>query len=168
MHLSAQEEYGLRCLLRLALDEGEGVMRVQDIAEAEGLSPEYVSKLMRVLRLGGLVDSTRGACGGYRLSQTADSITLWDAIEVLGGSFFPECFCEAHPGIRRDCARADDCSIRVLWRTVSDLVRGGLSRVSLADLKRGEEAMRTWLTTDVSWVSEALAGSTPRARGEGA
>ena len=44
MHLSAQEEYGLRCLVQLARHEGEEPMRIQDIARAEGLSSEYVAK----------------------------------------------------------------------------------------------------------------------------
>ena len=92
MHLSAQEEYGLRCLARLARHEGADPVRIQDIAEAEGLSPEYVAKLMRILRNGGIVTSTRGAAGGYHLRRPAAEITLWEAIEVLGGPFFHDSF----------------------------------------------------------------------------
>ena len=94
MHLSSQEEYGLRCLLQLARHDGDEPMPIQEIAELEGLTPEYVAKLMRVLRKGGLVTSTRGAAGGYRLDRPADEITLWDAVEILGGPLFPESFCE--------------------------------------------------------------------------
>ena len=63
MHLSSQEEYGLRCLVQLARHRGDELMRIQDIAEADGLSPEYVAKLMRILRNGGLVESTRQSSG---------------------------------------------------------------------------------------------------------
>ena len=76
MHLSAQEEYGLRCLVQLARHVGEEPMRIQEIARAEGLSSEYVAKLMRILRNGNLVDSTRGASGGYRLPQADERRAL--------------------------------------------------------------------------------------------
>ena len=61
MQLSAKEEYGLRCLLQVARHEGAEPLRIPEIAAREGLSPEYTAKLMRALRQGGLVVSTRGA-----------------------------------------------------------------------------------------------------------
>jgi Rrf2 family protein len=145
MHLSSQEEYGLRCLLRLARHEGPEPLRIQEIAEAEGMSPEYVAKLMRVLRKGSLVRSTRGAAGGYRLERPAADITVWQAVEVLGGEFFPESFCEAHPGSRRDCVHTTDCSIRALWSGLNGLLRHALSSITLADLMRGDEETFGWL-----------------------
>jgi DNA-binding IscR family transcriptional regulator len=51
-----------------------------------------------VLRLGGLVESVRGAEGGYRLARSAEAISVWSALEVLGGAFFSEQFCECHGG----------------------------------------------------------------------
>ena len=88
MHLLAQEEYGLRCLLQVARHHGSQPLTISEIAEAEGLSPEYTAKLMRALRKGGLVVSTRGAGGGYHLARPAAAITPWQVIQVLGGSFF--------------------------------------------------------------------------------
>jgi Rrf2 family protein len=141
MHLSSQEEYGLRCLLRLAVHEGDDApVRIQDIAEAEGLSSEYVAKLMRILRNGELVNSTRGASGGYHLARPAARITVWEAIEVLGGAFFSDSFCQSHPGALRDCVHTTDCSIRALWRTVGGLLHTALSAVTLAQLKNGEQS----------------------------
>ena len=86
MQLLAQEEYGLRCLLQVAQQRGSDPLSIQAVAEAEGLSPEYAAKLMRALRQAGLVQSTRGAAGGYRLSRPPASITVWDVIQALGGS----------------------------------------------------------------------------------
>lgn len=145
MHLSSQEEYGLRCLLRLARHEGPEPLRIQEIADAEGMSPEYVAKLMRVLRNGALVRSTRGAGGGYRLERPSVDVTVWQAVEVLGGEFFPESFCEAHPGSRRDCVHTTDCSIRALWSGLNSLLRHALSSITLADLMRGDEGTFAWL-----------------------
>jgi len=150
MHLSSQEEYGLRCLLRLASHNGEegeaAPLRIQDIASSEGLSQEYVAKLMRILRNGELVTSTRGAAGGYHLARPADEITVWQVIEVLGGSFFPESFCETHPGSLRDCVHSTNCSIRALWRNVGGLLEAALSGVTLEHLQRGEKQTFAWLS----------------------
>src|SRR5687767_8139437 len=99
MQLSAQEEYGLRCLLQVARHEAQAEpLCIPEIAAAEGLSPEYTAKLMRALRQAGLVTSTRGATGGYRLARPAPSVTLWEVLEVLGGPIFSESFCDTHPG----------------------------------------------------------------------
>jgi Rrf2 family protein len=140
MHLFAQEEYGLRCLVRVARHKGPKAPTIPGIAAAEGLSPEYTAKLMRVLRQGGLVESTRGAIGGYRLTRPPGEITVWEVLEVLGGSFFPEDFCDTHPGQHRDCVHTDDCSIRALWRSVNGALGKILKGITLADLFPAESS----------------------------
>lgn len=141
MQLLAQEEYGLRCLIALSRHAGQGPLTIHQIAEAEGLSPDYAAKLLRELRRGGLVTSTRGAAGGYRLTRAAAEITVWDAIEVLGGALFPDSFCECHGGQQSDCVRATDCALRALWRAVDRSVRTVLTRTTLDDLCRSEPEM---------------------------
>jgi Rrf2 family protein len=145
MHILALEEYGLRCLLQVALRATDGTVTAQEIARAEGIGPEYVARIMGTLRAGGLVESTRGASGGYRLARPAGEITVWDAIAVLGGEFFPEGFCDCHPGQRRECLHATDCSIRAVWRKTQGLLQEALERISLGDLQRDEPAMVSWL-----------------------
>ncbi len=145
MQLLAQEEYGLRCLVAVARQRGPEPLTIPEIAEREGLSPEYTAKLLRALRTGGLVSSTRGASGGYRLARPAEEITAWDVLEVLGGSFFPDGFCEAHPGQKKDCVHTVDCSIRSLWQRVEGVVRKMLEAVSVAELAREETANVTWV-----------------------
>jgi Rrf2 family protein len=147
MQLLSCEEYGLRCLLRLAAADGAPVP-ISRIAGAEGLSPEYTAKLMRQLRLGGLVTSTRGVDGGYRLKRPAAQISVWSALAVLGGEFFPEGFCACHPGQQRQCVRTTDCSLRALWRVLQTTLRATLEGVSLADLGRDERSMAVWLDAE--------------------
>jgi Rrf2 family iron-sulfur cluster assembly transcriptional regulator len=145
MQLQASEEYGLRCLLQVA---GAGVgerVSIARIAESEGLSPEYTAKLMRQLRLGELVHSTRGADGGYRLARPAGEISVWQALQVLGGAFFDSRFCDCHGGARRACVRNRDCSVRALWRIVQQSVRTTLEGVTLQDLGQGETEFAVWL-----------------------
>ena len=141
MRLSAQEEYGLRCLLQVAGVEGDRLVQISTIAEAEGLSSDYTAKLLRVLRQGGLVESTRGAAGGYRLARPADQITVWEAVEVLDGHLFDEGFCQVHTGQGLTCVHSTACSIRSLWKWVGSALEQVLDAITLADLARGEVAV---------------------------
>lgn len=136
MRLSAQEEYGLRCLLQVAIREQDHESaQIGGIAAAEGLSQEYVAKLMRVLRQGGLVVSTRGAAGGYRLSRPAHEITMANAITVLDGPLFHETVCDAHTGQHVSCVHSPTaCSLRMLWRQVGSALDKVLGTVTIADL----------------------------------
>ncbi len=145
VHLLASEEYGLRCLVQVAAHDGPEPVSIGAIAAAEGLSPEYTAKLMRRLRLGELVTSVQGAGGGYRLARPASSISVWSALRVLGGELFAEGFCQCYPGLRRECVRQSDCAIRALWRGIQGQIRETLDHISLADLRRDERAMTTWL-----------------------
>ncbi len=145
MKLSAQEEYGLRCLLHMARC-GEGESRsIPEISRAEGLSIPNVAKLMRLLRLGGLVDSVRGQSGGYTLARTADEITVGEVLNVLGGNFFGPHFCERHSGLEKVCAHSTDCSLRHLWGTVQRLLENVLGKTTLRDLLMSEQEMTGWL-----------------------
>ena len=145
MQLLASEEYGLRCLLQVARTPDGSPVAISRIAAAEGLSPEYTAKLMRELRLGSLVESVRGAEGGYRLARPAEEISVWEALQVLGGSLYSDAFCECHPGQRECCVRSADCSIRALWRRVEGVLRTTLERITLQDLARDEHTMGAWL-----------------------
>ena len=150
MHILAIEEYGLRCLLQVAFHAGPGPITAAEIARREGLGPAYVGRIVGALRRGGLVVSTRGMAGGYRLARAADQISVWEAIQVLGGELFPEAFCDCHPGQRRECVHIADCAIRALWRNVEGTLRGALERISLEDLRRDERSMVTRLDSAIS------------------
>ncbi len=149
MRILAQEEYGLRCMLRLARHRGPESLTIAEIAADEGLSREYAGKLMQTLRRAGLVTSARGPGGGYRLARPASDISLWDVIDVLGGGLFPQDFCACHPGQAANCKHATDCSIRALWRMITGVVREVLEDVALAELERDEASMAQWLDTNI-------------------
>ena len=78
MKISAQEEYGLRCLMRLAQAEEGHSLTLPEVAAAEGLSVPYVAKLLAVLRQAGLIDSARGRTGGYRLAKAPAEVLFDD------------------------------------------------------------------------------------------
>jgi Rrf2 family protein len=144
MKLSAQEEYGLRCLLYMARHGEEKSHSIPEISRAEGLSVPNVAKLMRILRLGGLVASVRGQSGGYTLSRPANQIPISEVLSLLGGNLFGPHFCERHSGLERTCTHDADCSIRVLWATVQKAVDEILTKTTLRDMLRGEEEMKSF------------------------
>ncbi len=114
MHLLAREEIGLRLLLRVASDETRGPVPIAVLASAAGVSTEYAAKLLRRLRLGGLLESTRGATGGYRLSRPASELTVWDAVQVLDETFLPQSYCDCGPSAREECSRTTQCQVQAL------------------------------------------------------
>jgi Rrf2 family protein len=146
MKLSAQEEYGLRCLLRLGAQGDGGTLTIPEISRAEGISPDYVAKLMRILRRGELVTSARGAAGGYTLSRPADQITVGEALYLLGGRLFESDFCDRHSGVESLCTHSIDCSLRSLWQALQDAVDQVLTKTTLKDLLCTEPEMVSLMT----------------------
>ncbi len=143
MKLSAGEEYGLRCLLQIGRrqkETGDG-LSIPEISQIEGLSIPNVAKLMRLLRMGGFVESVRGQSGGYRLAKSADLIVVGDVLGALGGRLFSPEFCDEHAGRGELCTHSVDCSIRSLWTSVQSIIDRMLSRVTLDDLLGEEQAM---------------------------
>jgi Rrf2 family protein len=146
MKLSAQEEYGLRCLLRMAR-QGEAVsLTIPEISQAEGISGHYVAKLMRILRRGGFVTSARGQAGGYTLARPAQQIVVGEALAALGGRLYEPAFCSSHTGQVKVCTHSVDCSVRSLWSAVQHAVDQVLSRTTLKDLVRNEQEMTSVVT----------------------
>lgn len=146
MKLSAQEEYGLRCLLQVARHDPAGSMTIPEIARIEGLSIPHVAKLMRLLRRGGFVKSVRGQAGGYKLARTPDRINVGEVLAWLGGRLFEPSFCSIHSGLAKLCTHTVDCSIRSLWQSVQLVVDQMLGKVTLSDLLGGEQQVSSWIT----------------------
>lgn len=140
MKITAQEEYGLRCLVRLA-QSGEGQSTLPEIAAAEGLSVPYVGKLMAVMRNAGLIDSVRGRAGGYRLAKSPSEIGLGSLLLVLGEPLYDDPgYCQRHAGDSTDgnCVHHGACSLRALWNTLEQWMRSTLDQITLADLLQSE------------------------------
>ena len=133
MRFSAQEEYGLRCLMQIARDP-TGMSTIAEIAQRESLSVAYVAKLMIVLRKSGIVESTRGQKGGYRLSRPAAVTRMDEVLDVLGGRLYPSDFCGRYSGHDDVCVHQTDCSIRGLWSRLDSIVHESLARTTLADM----------------------------------
>lgn len=138
MKITAQEEYGLRILVRIASCKDKDGMSIPQLSEAEGLSPHYVAKLTRVLRMEGFVNSTPGNKGGYILAKPADAIIINQVLKALGGALFDTSFCGSHAGSLKFCTHSVDCSARSLWQLIQFTVDQLLDKITLHDLVSNE------------------------------
>ncbi|MEP6923010.1 MAG: Rrf2 family transcriptional regulator, partial [Pyrinomonadaceae bacterium] len=111
MKISAQEEFGLRCLVQLAqLNDGESLTLGQ-LAGLEGISQANAGKVMWLLNQAGFVRATRGIKGGYTLSRPATEIRLSEVVKVLDADEIAN-HCQHYAGILETCVHTGDCGIR--------------------------------------------------------
>ncbi len=149
MKITALEEYGLRCLLRVAEQDDDEALSAADIAEQEGLSLSYTQKIMRVLSKGELVESRRGVRGGYTLADEPAQITVGDAIRVLGGIFEVEDICERHTGEFDQCANRCNCAIRPVWAHISRFVVETLDGIDMQMLMDDQKSVAQHLQEQI-------------------
>src|SRR5204863_8386741 len=139
MKITAQEEYGLRILLRIAgCKDAEG-MSIPQLSEAEGIGPHYVAKLARILRMEGFINSTPGYKGGYILAKPAKEIIINNVLKSLGGALYDKKFCGSHAGMLNLCVNSVDCSSRSLWKMIQYTMDQLLDKITLADLVKSEK-----------------------------
>jgi Rrf2 family protein len=141
MKITAQEEYGIRILIRIARCGDENGLSIPQISEAEGLTPHFVAKLTRQLRLGGFLKSTPGQKGGYVLSRPTSEININEVLKTLGGALFDDKFCATHIGALNLCTNSVDCSARSLWKIIQFTVDQVLNKMTLADLCGKEDSV---------------------------
>ena len=134
MKISAQEEYGLRCLLQLARAETLGEsLTLGQLARLEGISSANAGKLMWILSKAGLVQSTRGTKGGYSLARPASEIRLNRVIRVLEGEP-AESHCKSYAGVLDACVHTGDCGIRPVIVELHQIVDNALADITLSQL----------------------------------
>lgn len=139
MKITAQEEYGLRLLIRVARCTDQEGMSIPQLSEAEGLTSHYVAKLTRILRIEGFINSTPGNKGGYVLSRPASEININKVLKSLGGSLYDKEFCESHSGSLKFCTHSVDCSSRSLWQMTQFIIDRFLDKITLQDLVNTEK-----------------------------
>ena len=139
MMFSSKSEYGVRVMVELARRTGEGsVVSLAEIAERNEMPLAYLEHLVARLRKSGLVDSRRGARGGYLLARPAQQITMAEIIEALEGSIAPiECISLGPDGAivcSREADASHACPTKLLWTRVRSSIVRTLMETTLADL----------------------------------
>ena len=138
MLFSTKAEYGVRLLVELGRRGTEAPVALGTVAEAETLPLSYLEHLVAKLRDAGLVSSTRGAHGGYRLARPSSEITMLEVVEALEGPVAPmECFHTDREG-RVLCSHESDgdraCATKMLWTRVHGGVTRALAGTTLDEL----------------------------------
>jgi Rrf2 family protein len=156
MKFSAQEEYGIRCLIRIGRYYEKGIApSIPQISKDEELSQHNVAKLLRVLRMGGILESERGHSGGYTLTRPPEEIKIIDVMSVLGGRLFDDEFCINHSGSASICSHTVDCSVRSLWKVIQNAVDEVVSNLTLKDLLGRETELFTFLEQSADFQSKS-------------
>jgi Rrf2 family cysteine metabolism transcriptional repressor len=134
---SSKAEYGVRLMVELGRQEPEQPISLKAIAEAEGLPLAYLEQVVARLKRADLVQSARGAHGGYWLARPAEEIAMDEVVQALEGAISPmECFTDPHTQ-RVVCSHTDDagrCATKLLWTRVQGGIVRALHDTTLADL----------------------------------
>jgi Rrf2 family transcriptional regulator, cysteine metabolism repressor len=130
MRLSTRSRYGLRLMLSLGISETHEPIFLKDIARSEEISEKYLSQIIIPLKAKGLVNTFRGAHGGYVLSRPASQIRLSEIIETLEGDLgLVDCVNNSDV-----CNRSTECVTREVWCDMSSLLMEFLGALTLEDL----------------------------------
>ena len=126
-------------MLELALHYKKGTVFLKDIAREEEISEKYLSHLVIPLKANGLISSSRGAHGGYRLAKSPSHITVKDIVQTLEGDLSPV-ECVKNPSI---CRRTSGCVTRDVWEKLDERISDTLSSITLKDLVKSQKGIHS-------------------------
>ena len=137
MKLSTRGRYGIHAMYDLAENAGAGPQPIKAIAERQQVPEAYLEQLIAVLRKADLVNSVRGAQGGYMLSRDASEITVGQVLRALeGGLALVDCLAEEDA-----CAKACSCPTRVVWLKLHEGVNNIVDGITLQDMLNDHERL---------------------------
>ena len=132
-------DFGMVLLMYIAAGHAGGIFNARDLAEATGIPQPMVSKILKLLARGGLLDSHLGVKGGYSLAAPPEQINVADLIAALEGPIaLTECIDDSTP----PCDIEQLCPVKSNWSRINDAVRGALEEISLAEMARPLEFRR--------------------------
>jgi Rrf2 family transcriptional regulator, iron-sulfur cluster assembly transcription factor len=151
MRVTTWTEYSLIISIHLARRglAGQGPIAARELAEVERLPGDYVEQILLRLRRAGLVESVRGAKGGYFLAKAPGEISVRDVMTASEHQTF-EMNCDNHPVNAERCSPGSQCSIRPVWRALQQRIDDLLAGISLADLLKQEPEVRELVTLTAS------------------
>lgn len=129
--ISTRGRYAVRILLDLAEHADGTLIPMKEVAARQGISLKYIERIMPALRNSGLIESTHGIGGGYRLAKPPEAITLWEILSLAEGDLAPVACLEtgAEP-----CGRAPNCKTLPVWQGYYALTKDYFSNLTLTDL----------------------------------
>lgn len=144
MKLSKRGEYGLKALIDLAASEGEDVIRIRELAEREQIPVKFLEQILLSLKHAGLLQSRRGANGGYYLARSPEEITLGQVVRVLDGPLAPIRCVSQMAYERCVCEDENTCGLRLAMLDVRNAISNILDETTLAQAaRRGTRGHKT-------------------------
>ena len=140
MRFSIKGEYGILAALEIALHSDQGPIQVRKIAVQQGIPVRFLEQVMSSLKKSGLVESVRGAQGGYRLTKPADEIRLSDLIQAVEGPIAPMVR-HTENGFDSRRNQGEDGVLKEVWEEVKASILGVLDSISLQDLCNRKKAL---------------------------
>jgi Rrf2 family protein len=134
--LSTKGRYGFRLMLDIALNCERGPVPLKDISKRQGITEKYLWHLINPLKSAGLIESIRGARGGYLLAKPLEEISIREIVRVLEGPL-SLVDCVEKP---RSCSKSHSCVARDVWKDVADKIAQTLESVTLKDIVESHKA----------------------------
>lgn len=131
MKLSTRGRYGLKAVYQLAIDYVGDPIPIKEIADKQNLSESYLEQLFSTLRKDGIINSVRGAQGGYILTREPKDITVGQILRSLEGDMAPsECILEGE----MECSLEEQCVTRFVWIKIKESVDSVIDSITLQDM----------------------------------
>ncbi len=139
LRLTQKSKYAVRALVALELNEGDAPLGVAEIARRQHIPERFLEQIFGELRRADVLESRRGAHGGYRFAVPTEEITVLDIVEVLDGEVRP-----ARCSAGGTCYIADAplCATSEVWDEAREALEGVFGRYSIAQLAATERAAR--------------------------
>ena len=141
MKISYKGDYALKALLDLShrYEEGKAVS-IGEIAKRQNIPGQYLEQIMLVLKGAGLIDSKRGAGGGFFLKKAPKDIVLGEVIRLIEGPIEPiACAKRNHNYV---CGEEDECAFWEIWVNVTEAISSIVDRVTFADIMRRDKELK--------------------------
>jgi Rrf2 family protein len=131
LKLTKKADYGLMAMKHLAEHCHPGACSAKDVADAYGIPPEALAKILQRLVKAGLLNSQHGTNGGYTLARDPASISAFEVIRAIDGPLFiTSCVT-----VRGECDQTDRCTIREPLRKVNQSIEDVLRRITISEMK---------------------------------
>ena len=134
MKLSTKGRYGLRAVIDLAMFSEDGAVPISSIAQRQSLSESYLEQLMAKLKKAGIVQSQRGASGGYTLAKPPYEISVGDILRALEGDLTPVDCLGVSDQTSHKCQSYDQCVTKYVWKRISDSINEAVDGIMLDTL----------------------------------
>mgnify|MGYP000936395420 CR=1 FL=1 len=131
MKISTKGRYALRLMIDLALQQGDGLISLKDVAERQSISLKYLEQIVGLLGRAGFVRSVRGPQGGYKLTRPAGEYTVGMILRLIEGSLVPVACMEDAPN---QCSRCNTCVTLDVWKRLDEAISGVVDHITLEDL----------------------------------